>query len=60
MPSSSLMRQVNRDQGTSVLFVTHNPELARRCDRIIRVVDGRIADGGSDTLPSMQSGGPAQ
>ncbi|MBR0965004.1 ABC transporter ATP-binding protein [Bradyrhizobium diazoefficiens] len=37
-----LMRQVNRDSGTSFLLVTHNIELARRCDRIIEVVDGRI------------------
>jgi lipoprotein-releasing system ATP-binding protein len=39
------MRAVNRDEGTSFLLVTHNLELARRCDRIVRVVDGRIADG---------------
>jgi lipoprotein-releasing system ATP-binding protein len=37
-----LMRRVNRDSGTSFLLVTHNLELARRCDRIIEVVDGRI------------------
>ncbi len=38
-----LMRQVNRESGTSFLMVTHNPDLAKRCDRIIDVVDGRIA-----------------
>ena len=48
----SLIRQINRAEGTSVLFVTHNPELARRCDRIIRVVDGRIVDGGPSTRPA--------
>jgi lipoprotein-releasing system ATP-binding protein len=37
-----LMREVNRRDGTSFLIVTHNLELARRCDRIIEVVDGRI------------------
>jgi ABC-type lipoprotein export system ATPase subunit len=37
-----LMRQVNRDSGTSFLLVTHNLDLARRCDRIIEVIDGRI------------------
>jgi lipoprotein-releasing system ATP-binding protein len=37
-----LMRQVNRDGGTSFLLVTHNLDLARRCDRIIEVIDGRI------------------
>ena len=38
----ALMRQVNREQGTTILFVTHNHELAARCDRTIQVVDGRI------------------
>jgi lipoprotein-releasing system ATP-binding protein len=38
----ALMRVVNRAQRMAVLFVTHNPELARRCDRTIQVVDGRI------------------
>lgn len=37
-----LLRRFNADHGTSVLFVTHNPALAERCDRTIRVVDGQI------------------
>jgi lipoprotein-releasing system ATP-binding protein len=37
-----LMRRINRDEGTTFLMVTHNMDLARRCDRIIEVVDGRI------------------
>jgi lipoprotein-releasing system ATP-binding protein len=40
-----LLRQVCKEQGTSVLFVTHNPLLAQRCDKTIAVVDGRV--GGS-------------
>ena len=36
------LRGVARDEGTSVLFVTHNPLLAARCDKTIQVVDGRI------------------
>ena len=46
----NLIREVNQTEGTSVLFVTHNPSLAQRCDRIIRVVDGRIVDGSSAAL----------
>ena len=38
----ALLRRVNVEQRTSVLFVTHSPELAARCDRIIEVVDGLI------------------
>lgn len=38
----ALMRDVNKQTGASFLLVTHNLDLARRCDRIIEVVDGRI------------------
>jgi len=37
-----LLQKANRERGMAILFVTHNPELARRCDRIIQVVDGQI------------------
>ncbi|MDT8999616.1 ABC transporter ATP-binding protein [Paucibacter sp. APW11] len=37
-----LLRQVNREHGTAVLFVTHNPALALRCDKTIEVVDGQV------------------
>ncbi len=38
-----LMRKANRENGTTFLIVTHNNELAARCDRIVEVVDGRVA-----------------
>ena len=37
-----LMRQVSASSATAFLLVTHNMTLARRCDRIIELVDGRI------------------
>ncbi|WP_306601553.1 ABC transporter ATP-binding protein [Geothrix sp. 21YS21S-2] len=38
----ALMRELNREQGTAFLMVTHDPALADRCDRIIELVDGSI------------------
>ncbi|MGF7159649.1 lipoprotein-releasing system ATP-binding protein [Rhodoligotrophos appendicifer] len=38
-----LMRRINREQSTTFLIVTHNLDLAQHCDRIIEVVDGRLA-----------------
>ncbi len=38
----SLLREVNVAEGTTVLFVTHNPLMAERCDRTIDVIDGRV------------------
>ena len=37
-----MMRRMNAKNKTTFLIVTHNLDLARRCDRIIEVVDGRI------------------
>lgn len=38
-----LMRRFNRERGTTFLIVTHNLDMAKRCDRTVQVVDGRIA-----------------
>lgn len=37
-----LLRSVSETSHTSFLIVTHDPRLAKRCDRIIELVDGRI------------------
>ncbi|NHJ14829.1 MAG: ABC transporter ATP-binding protein [Candidatus Thorarchaeota archaeon] len=33
---------VNKDMGKTVLIVTHDPQIARRTDRIYRIMDGKI------------------
>jgi lipoprotein-releasing system ATP-binding protein len=49
----SLLRAFNRDFGTAFLVVTHDPRLARRCDRVLELVDGRLLGEkkGSDLAP---------
>jgi lipoprotein-releasing system ATP-binding protein len=39
----ALLREFNKERGTTFLIVTHDPRLAARCDRIIELVDGNIA-----------------
>jgi lipoprotein-releasing system ATP-binding protein len=38
-----MMRRVNKARGTAFLIVTHNLDLARRCDRIVELADGHIS-----------------
>ena len=41
-----LLRRMHGEVGTSFLVVTHDARLATRCDRIVELVDGRIASDG--------------
>jgi putative ABC transport system ATP-binding protein len=40
----SLMRDLNRDEGLTVVIVTHDLELAAQTDRVIRLRDGRVVE----------------
>lgn len=44
----ALLREFNRDHGSACLVVTHDPRLAKRCDRTIELVDGHIVDGSGE------------
>ncbi|MEO5925219.1 MAG: ABC transporter ATP-binding protein [Bryobacteraceae bacterium] len=46
-----LMRKFNRERGTTFLIVTHDPRIAERCNRVIEIVDGRVA---RDTEPERK------
>ena len=37
-----LFLQQVREQGLGIVMATHNPEIAARCDRVVRMRDGRI------------------
>jgi putative ABC transport system ATP-binding protein len=39
-----LLFETTRAQGTTLLLITHDPSLAERCSRLLRMADGRIAE----------------
>ncbi|GAB4165965.1 MAG: ABC transporter ATP-binding protein [Rhodocyclaceae bacterium] len=40
-----LMFEMNAERGTTLILVTHDPALARRCTRVLRLAGGRLAEG---------------
>jgi len=39
-----VMFDLQRQHGTTLILITHDPAIAQRCDRIVHLVDGRIVD----------------
>jgi putative ABC transport system ATP-binding protein len=48
-----LLLQLNREQGTTLVMVTHDPELGKRADRTVHIRDGRIV---RDELRTVAAG----
>ena len=40
----ALLRELNREDGQTTLLVTHNAEIARMADRVLRLRDGEIVE----------------
>ncbi len=37
-----ILKNINYELGTTIVIVTHNPEVAHSCQRIVRIRDGRV------------------
>jgi putative ABC transport system ATP-binding protein len=61
-----LFHKLHREQGKTIILITHNPELAAETDRIITLADGYIISdimtgngGGGDTAKADETNTPA-
>ena len=52
-----LLFSAHRRRGTTLVLITHDPALARRCDRVLAVRDGRVAAPAATADPAR--GAPA-
>jgi putative ABC transport system ATP-binding protein len=43
-----LLREVHREQGATLVLVTHNPKIAATADRVLYLADGRLRERGED------------
>ena len=50
-----LMEDVNREYGCTIVIVTHNSEIARMADRVLRLRDGRLAEEVVNDAPAAAS-----
>ena len=50
-----LMEDVNREYGCTIVVVTHNSEIARMADRVLRLRDGRLAEDVVNDAPAAAS-----
>lgn len=48
-----LLFSLNRDEATTLVIVTHDPELASKCGRIVRLRSGRIESDEIHSIPQM-------
>jgi putative ABC transport system ATP-binding protein len=49
----ALFRSLNEQQGVTVVIVTHDPEVARATNRVVRIQDGRVFYDGPPTEAAL-------
>jgi putative ABC transport system ATP-binding protein len=53
----AMLRAFNQEHGQTFVLVTHDPEVAAACDRVIRVRDGKIREPVTEAVPAVPARG---
>ena len=51
-----ILQRLNREQGITIILVTHDPRIAGYADRILHIFDGRIERSERVASPADASG----
>jgi ABC-type lipoprotein export system ATPase subunit len=54
-----MFQKLNQDEGITIILVTHDSNVARHCNRIIRIKDGIVENDHASVLPSEDINAPA-
>jgi putative ABC transport system ATP-binding protein len=46
-----MLFRLNKEMGITLIFVTHDKDLAAKCERVIELKDGEIISDRKDVLP---------
>ena len=50
----NLFKSLNQQEGTTIIMVTRDPHVAEQCERVIKIIDGRVI---SDSKEENQRAG---
>jgi lipoprotein-releasing system ATP-binding protein len=55
-----LLRELNRQDGLTIVMVTHNLEIVAATDRVVRLMSGRVQDAAEEAVAASESRSPFQ
>jgi putative ABC transport system ATP-binding protein len=56
----ALLQELHRDQGATLVLVTHDPDIAGAAERVIRLMDGRVVEDAPGAGAAPAVGAPAR